>query len=432
MLPVPLAVLVLRDELVEVVEALVVARVRHHVAGFGHDHVGALVLEAAQRGVLLRGRRRVEGVDFHDPAEAVGLVGGAGVAGVEARVVEFPLSRRGLVGQPVALVLGRGAGRDEVPVEVLLAGEDGAPGGGAAGAVAQRAEDAAPGGVGGGPDQRRAGHRAGELVRRVVEVAAVQPGALDVGPRRVLVLAFQLDDGEPVRGGADLPDIGGGHRGREHDGLVGVFVVGEQHGAAALAAGDLEDVGVVVVVAELPRLRRRGLVAEVEVRGVVEDRVTPADHGLPGEAFRDGDGVDGGIHRGDGGELELGRAVAVLGGRGQAGAAGHGGLGRGQGRTERDGERTGGAEAQGGAAGHGRGGDVAEVAVRAGVADLAGAGVVALERAGDGASLAFGVAEHGEQGELASGGDRHGETFHGWIGGLPTVPAADNAEPTLT
>jgi hypothetical protein len=208
-----------------------------------------------------------------------------------------------------------------------------------------------------------------------------------------------------VRGGADLPDVGGGHRGREHDGLVRVFVVGEQHSTAALAAGEFEDVGVVVVVAELPCLGCSALVVEVEVRGVVEDRVTPADHGLPGEAFRNREGVDGGIHRSDGGELELGRAVAVLGCRGQAGAAGHGGLGRGQGRTERDGEGTGGAEAQGGAAGHGRGGDVAEVAVRAGVADLARAGVVALQRAGDGAALAFGVAEHGQQGKFASGGD---------------------------
>ena len=35
------------DELVQVVEPLVVAHVGHHVAGFGDDHVGALVLEAA-------------------------------------------------------------------------------------------------------------------------------------------------------------------------------------------------------------------------------------------------------------------------------------------------------------------------------------------------------------------------------------------------
>ena len=49
MLAVALAVLGLGDELVEVVEALVVAGVRHDVAGLGHDHVGALVLEAAQR-----------------------------------------------------------------------------------------------------------------------------------------------------------------------------------------------------------------------------------------------------------------------------------------------------------------------------------------------------------------------------------------------
>jgi hypothetical protein len=43
-------------------------------------------------------------------------------------------------------------------------------------------------------------------------------------------------------------------------------VVGEQDGAASLAVRDLEDVRVVVVVAELAGLGRCGLLAQVEVR----------------------------------------------------------------------------------------------------------------------------------------------------------------------
>jgi hypothetical protein len=46
--------LVFGDELVEVVEALVVAHVCHDVPVLGDDDVRALVLEPAHRGVLAR------------------------------------------------------------------------------------------------------------------------------------------------------------------------------------------------------------------------------------------------------------------------------------------------------------------------------------------------------------------------------------------
>ncbi len=195
--------------------------------------------------------------------------------------------------------------------------------------------------------------------------------------------------------------IGGRHGGGEHDVLVGVFVVGEQHGAAALGPRDFHDVRVVVVVAELLGLRGCSLVVQIEVRRVLEHGVTPADHGLPGEAFRNGERVDGGIHRGDRRELQLRRREALLGGRRQPGAAGNSRFRGGNGAAKYDGERTGGAEAQGGAAGHGGGRNVPEVAVGAGVADVAGAGVVALQGAGYGAALALRMAKHGEQVELA-------------------------------
>ena len=401
------------------------------MAGLGHDHVGAFVLETAQRGVLLRRGGGVEGVHFHDPAEAVGLVRVGGVTGVEAGIVQLPLARRGRRRQAVALV-GRGRARgDKVAVEVLLAGQDGAPRGGAAGAVAQRSFDGPAGGIVDCLHQGGARDRSGQLVDRAVQVAAVQPRTLDVAPRLVLVLPLQFDHGQPVRGSPHCTDLGGRHGGREHDVLVGVFVVGEEHRAAALAARNLEDVRVVVVVAELLLLRGRRLAVDIERRGVLEDRVTPADHGLPGEPGRHGQRVH---VRGDGrdrGELQLGLAEAVLRCGGEAGAAvGHCRSGRRCCTAEHDGERTGGAEAEGGAAGHGGGGDVAEVAVGAGVADLARAGVVALQRAGDGAPLAFGVAKHGQQGKLASGRFRHGGPSKESDGVPPTLPAGSNAQPS--
>ena len=64
----------LGDELVDVVEALVVAADRRHSGRPVDDHRRALVLDAAKRRALLRHRVRVERIDLHHPAEAVGLV----------------------------------------------------------------------------------------------------------------------------------------------------------------------------------------------------------------------------------------------------------------------------------------------------------------------------------------------------------------------
>src|SRR5699024_5708206 len=125
---------VARDELVQVVEALVVTGVGHRAAVLGDDHVRALVLEAAQRGVLARGGGGVEGVDLDDVAEAVRLVLVALVAGVEAVVLRLPAAGGGAVGETVALIRLGGAGGAEVPVEVLLAGEQRPPRGESAGA----------------------------------------------------------------------------------------------------------------------------------------------------------------------------------------------------------------------------------------------------------------------------------------------------------
>src|SRR5690606_31364568 len=62
------------DELVEVVEALVVAGIGDDRAVPGYVDAGALVLEPAHRGVLDRGRVRIPGIHLDDVAEAVDLV----------------------------------------------------------------------------------------------------------------------------------------------------------------------------------------------------------------------------------------------------------------------------------------------------------------------------------------------------------------------
>src|SRR5699024_7556191 len=62
-LGVPLAVGARRDELVHVVEALVVAHVGDDPTVVRDDDVGALVLEATERGELAGGAFGVEGVD---------------------------------------------------------------------------------------------------------------------------------------------------------------------------------------------------------------------------------------------------------------------------------------------------------------------------------------------------------------------------------
>ena len=63
------------DELVDIVEALVVAGVEHHAAVLGHRIGATLVLEAAERGALDRRRAGIVGIDLDHPAETVGLVG---------------------------------------------------------------------------------------------------------------------------------------------------------------------------------------------------------------------------------------------------------------------------------------------------------------------------------------------------------------------
>ena len=381
-------VLELRHELVDVVEGLIVTHVADDRAVVGDADVATLVLEAAQGGVLDRGRGGVVRIDLHDPAEAMGLVGV--LVEVEAVVDHVPLPAR--LGLDAVTLLLVGARTGEVLVEVLLARQDGAPRGGAAGAVVQGAEDGHALGVSLGLQELRAGGGAVDGEGGGAGDATVALATLDVAPGLHGSVTLHLDDRETVRGDKDLATldrVGLEPLLVEHDLFVGVLVVAHEV-ARGLGLGD--HVQVVAVVAELLLRSGDGLVRAVEGRGVVEERVTPADQGLPVVAGRDGHGVDGALDRGDGleGKGAGADAVATEVGSSRGGAVADD-------VADDDGARGDAAEAQGGATREGSVSDVAEVGVVRGVAGVTGAGVAALVVAGDRRAIAAGVAEHRQE-----------------------------------
>ncbi len=277
----------------------------------------------------------------------------------------------------------------EVLVEVLLAVEGGAPRGGAAGAVVERAEDRAAGRVGGGLQQVAARGGAGdpELAGGVQAPVEVVAGDRRQPARTALLLDH--DDGQAVRGPGDLDLLAGrvlGVVAAEHQDFVGVLVVGDEDLAAALP-GQRQQGEEVVVVAELAGLGLRGLLLGMEGRGAAQDGLAPADDHVLGVAGGDGDLV-GGVGR-DGGEAEAAGAVGPAGlvsvtavGDGLRGLAEHGGAADGGG----DGDHGGGA--QGGTAGEDTGYEVAGVLVVAGVGHLVEAGVAAAVAAGESGTAA--------------------------------------------
>ena len=204
-------------------------------------------------------------------------------------------------------------------MEVLLGHEIGAPGRHAAGAVVDGAEDLGAGRIGIGLQPRMAGGGAGDLHRGLGGDAAVLGAVADHLP--LAVDLADLDDAAAMGGHFDGDAIGIGVRhhdlalldrddAREHQVLVGVFVV--DHEQAVLGRAVDRDVAhEVVVVAELARLRLRGLVQRVELGRVGEDRVAPAQEHVGVVAFGHVViGVDAGRHLG---EAELRARGRVLG-----------------------------------------------------------------------------------------------------------------------
>ncbi len=255
-----------RDELVEVVEALIVAGVDHHAAVPIDDHRRALMLEAAQGGALAGHEGGIVGVDLHHPAKAVGLVGLA--RHVEARHVPVPAVAEAALAQAVARMVLALAARvgifveiAEIAVEVFLRDEHGAPGGLAAGTVVEGARNAGAGGVGAGTQSRVAAGGAGHLGEGAAGDAAVVAAVLHHGPSAGAVLPH-FQDAVAVGGqfhlhlpGIEAVPPGAG----PHQVGVGVLVVHAQQPVARLrtvvAKGQVGDE--VVVVAELPGLPGR-------------------------------------------------------------------------------------------------------------------------------------------------------------------------------
>ena len=400
-LAIALDVLLLGDELVHVLEALVVTRVHDRVTVLGDDNVRTLVLEAADRGVLLRGRGGVPRVNLDSVTEAVDLVFVAGVRRIEARVNQFEAVHRlfrvdAEAGVRLNVLIG-----NEVAVEVFFARKERAPRGEATRAVREGAEDRASLGVVLRLHEVGARGGAGEFILRVEEEAAVEFRTLHVGVGRLAVLALELHDGEALgcHGDGDLIMLR--HVLREHDVRVRVLVVHEHDGAQAIRAGDLLDLRVVVVVPKLLRLGFGSLVVPVELRRVVKEGVAPLDDGCPAVALGHVELVDILVDGGDRGEAEL-RAVRRFGRRADRGVRGarvgsEGGLTHALRTAGGDHEGACGSTAEERAAADRSGDDVTDVGVVARIACGLRALVVALECTGHCGTLAANVILHEER-----------------------------------
>ena len=294
-------------ELVDIVEALVVAEIEDDAPVRGHDGFGALMFEAAERGALLGDGIGVHHIDLDHPAEAVRLVGLLGE--IEAIVELAPLI--GAFGNAHALVVGGflvalGELAGEVAVDVFLGHDVGAPGRDAAGAIVDRSEDLVaarvcgglkPGAAGGRARQLHLGARRDAPVQRALahhlplavhladfDHGAAMSGHLDVDARLVGVL--DDENGEfllrvlLVRLFADADDAG------EHEMFVRIFVVHHEQPVLGRAV-QRDEADIVVVVAELARLRFRALVARVEGRRIGKERVAPAQEHVRVVARRD-------------------------------------------------------------------------------------------------------------------------------------------------
>ncbi|MNZ37907.1 hypothetical protein D3C78_553680 [compost metagenome] len=262
-----------RDELVDVLALGVVAVVEGHTVVGAEGQGRALAAEAADCGAFLRRALRVEGIDFHHPAETVRLVDVAGVGlvgvwrGVEAWVNRFPgvVVAGTMVGDSVAPV-GNPRGVvilvavDEVLVPVFLADQIGAPWRDAHRAIVEGAEHRPPVRVAGGLHRLVPGQRTAQLHRRAAGDAPVVGRTGDALPLAGGVIAH-LDHTQAV--GGDLlahlvrrpatAAIGALLEGQAArvQGLVDGFVVDHQQAVAVGVVREGEVVHAVVVVAGL-------------------------------------------------------------------------------------------------------------------------------------------------------------------------------------
>src|SRR5262249_24534697 len=141
---------------------------------------------------LLRRRIRIERIDLDHEAEAIGLV--LLLCEIEAIVKLAPGIE--IAGHAIAGLVARFrmigiAASQEIAVDVLLAGEPGAPGRDAAPAIIEHAEPMPPARVGPGLQARMSGRRPSDLHRCIgIDAAGIFRARYDAPPA---VLAPHLD-----------------------------------------------------------------------------------------------------------------------------------------------------------------------------------------------------------------------------------------------
>ncbi len=318
------------DELVNEFEPRIVTHVDGHTAVCRERAGGAFGAFAAERGALHRRGRGVHRVDLDHPAEAVRFMGV--FRQVETLVETVPVHPLA-AGQGGVATRGGIGGCDsglvgpEIAVEVLFAGQVGAPGRDAHRAVGQGAEHLPARGIRRGLQQGVAGRRAADGHRRAT---VNSPG---VARRENLLPAFRL--------AFDFDHRHAHRMQRLHDlvacgrfgavavelALVGVFVVDHQQRPPTVRS-EREEEHAVVVHARLGGLLLGG------VRGVrSEGRQVAGDAGRVAPAVQDLELVAGrhphrilqrSRHRGETQRRPGGRAAGARGGPEQRGDRGCG------------------------------------------------------------------------------------------------------------
>ncbi|MNG94252.1 hypothetical protein D3C79_532570 [compost metagenome] len=182
------------------------------------------------------------------------------------------LFRRGLV---IGLV------GTEIGIEILFAGQIGAPGGFAVSAVAESAQHLASGGIGRGLQQRMAGSRAAELHLGVGgDTAVIARRALHL-PALAIPGALYRHDGNAVRrlGFTYVLQAGGlAAAVGEQVLLIHVFVVDGHHAVIVI---NREEAHAVIVVAKLLFLIGGAVVAlGIKCGGALHQRLPPGDQHL--------------------------------------------------------------------------------------------------------------------------------------------------------
>ena len=276
-----------RDIAVEIFAALVIAHVDDNPAVGSDRNFGILVLEAAESRTLLRRRPGIERIDFDNIAGPVRFVGMPG--DIEAFVGCRPGVAPVLVPDAVALECGRKgqrliAGR-EVAVEVLLAGQIGAPRRAAVAAVVPGAKRADAHRIGLGLEQVVAGGRSGDLHRRVGRDAAVERRILHDLPFAVRLRDFHDGDAVGRLALAHVVRVLRLHRIAHAigDRSVGIFVVDRQDAAPA----GREQGHAVGIVAERQFLGGAGAAGRrIEGFALAPQRIAPAHDDVPAVSLR--------------------------------------------------------------------------------------------------------------------------------------------------